>query len=82
MSAHYMSDEQFNLAQQTAADNPTAWKKSGVVKTLKYYSAEDADVCAICRAHHGAVVNISEAAIGANLPPLPACSSRACRQLS
>jgi len=79
MSAHYMSDEQFILAQQTAADNLAAWKASGVVKTLKWYSAADADVCATCRAHHGAVLNLSDAEIGVNLPPHPGCSSARCR---
>ena len=34
-----MSDQQFKLVQQTAAHNLAAWKDSGVVKTLKYYSA-------------------------------------------
>jgi len=45
-----MSDEQFKLIQQTASQNLTAWKKSGVVKTQKYHTAADADVCASCRA--------------------------------
>jgi hypothetical protein len=74
-----MSDEQFKLIQQTGADNLAAWKNSGVMKVPKYYSAEDADVCASCRAHHGAIVSISEAEIGVNLPPLPTCSSARCR---
>jgi len=43
-----MSDAQFKLIQETAAQNLTAWKNSGVVKTLKFFSAEDADVCAAC----------------------------------
>jgi len=58
-----MSDQQFKLVQQTTAHNLAAWKDSGVVKTLKYYSAEDADVCATCRAHHGAILNISDSEI-------------------
>jgi hypothetical protein len=69
-----MSDEQFNLVQ-----NLTAWKDSGVVEMLKWYSAKDADVCAARRAHHGIVLNISDAEIGVNLPPLPTCSSVRCR---
>jgi len=79
MSAHYMSDEQFKPVQETAAQNLATWKTSGVVKTVKYYGAQDTDVCAACRARHGVVVNISEAEIGTNLPPLPACSSGRCR---
>ncbi len=79
MSAHYMSDEQFKLVQQTAADNLAAWKASGVLKTLRRYSAEHADVCAPCRAPRGVVINLSEAEIGVALPPLPGCSSTRCR---
>jgi hypothetical protein len=59
MSTHYMSDEQFKLVQQTAAHNLAAWKASGVVKTLKWYTAQDTDVCAACQARSGAVVNTS-----------------------
>jgi len=73
-----MSDQQFKLVQQTTAHNLAAWKDSGVVKTLKYYSAEDADVCATCRAHHGAILNISDSEIAVNLPRLPTCSSKRC----
>jgi hypothetical protein len=32
--------------------NLAAWRASGIVKTLKYYSAEDAAVCAECRERH------------------------------
>ena len=74
-----MRDEQFKLVQETAAHNLAAWKTSGVVKILKCYSADDAHVCATCRAHHGAVVNVSNTTIGVDLPPHPACSSRRCR---
>jgi hypothetical protein len=31
-----------------------AWKQSGVVKALKYFSAEDEAVCSACKARHGA----------------------------
>ena len=79
MSAQYMSDEQFELVQQIAVDNLAAWKASRVVKTPKWYTAPDADVCAPCRSHHGAVVNVSDADIAVTLPPLPACSSTRCR---
>ena len=33
-----------------------AWKQSGVVKTLMYYSAEDEGICSACKRHHGATV--------------------------
>jgi SPP1 gp7 family putative phage head morphogenesis protein len=79
MSAQHSSEEQFELVQQTAVQNLIAWKVSGVVKTLRWYSAEDADACAPCRARHGAVVNTADAAIGVNLPPLSTCSSARCR---
>jgi hypothetical protein len=74
-----MSDEQFRLVQQTAAENLAAWKASGVVKTLRWYSAEDTDVCAACKAQHAIVVDVSDAEISVNLPPLLACSSTRCR---
>ena len=79
MGAQYMSVEQFKLVQQTAVHNLAAWKQSGVVKTLKYFSAEDADVWAACKARHGVLVDIAEAEIGVTLAPLPAFSSTRCR---
>jgi len=79
MSAQYISDEQFKLVQESAATNLTAWMNSDVVKTLKYFSAEDADVWALCRAHHGTIVKTADAEIGVNLPPLSNCSSPRCR---
>jgi hypothetical protein len=47
--------------REVAIGNLEAWKQSGVVKTLKYYSAEDAEVCAPCRLHHGAMIAIAAA---------------------
>ena len=74
-----MSDEQYKLIHETAAQNLTAWRNSGVIKALKFLSADDPDVYVRCRALHGAIVSISDAEIGVNLPPLPACSSARCR---
>ena len=34
------------------------WQQSGVVKTLKWYTAEDDDVCEFCRRMNGKVVDI------------------------
>jgi SPP1 gp7 family putative phage head morphogenesis protein len=79
MSAHYMSDENFALVKATASQNLAAWKKSGVVKTLKCYSAEDDDVCATCRQRHGSIVQIEEAVIGVNIPKFGDCARAQCR---
>ena len=37
-----------------------AWKQTGVVKTIKWYTAEDAEVCDSCEAEDGAEVGIDE----------------------
>jgi SPP1 gp7 family putative phage head morphogenesis protein len=74
-----MSAENLALVKETALSNLIAWKKSGVVKSLKYYSAEDVDVCAACKAHHGSIVTIEDGTVGVNLPPLGACSCAKCR---
>lgn len=37
-----------------------AWKQSGVVKTLKWYTAEDEDVCEFCGPMDGKTVGIEE----------------------
>jgi hypothetical protein len=79
MVAHYMSDKQFKLIYETAAQNLAAWKRSGVVKTLKCYSAEDDDVCETCRQHDGNIVKIEEAVIGVYIPKFDNCSSNQCR---
>jgi SPP1 gp7 family putative phage head morphogenesis protein len=65
--------------REVATGNLHAWKESGVVKTLKYYSAEDTDVCAPCRQRHGTIVMIADGWIGGNLPPIDACVSGRCR---
>jgi SPP1 gp7 family putative phage head morphogenesis protein len=59
--------------REIATGNLDAWKASGVVKTLKYYSADDAEVCSSCKQHHGLIVKVDDTAIGKNLPPLGAC---------
>jgi SPP1 gp7 family putative phage head morphogenesis protein len=65
--------------REIATGNLHAWKEFGVVKTLKYYSAEDTEVCAPCRRHHGAIVTIADGRVGQNLPPLDACVNERCR---
>jgi hypothetical protein len=40
-----------------------------MVKEFKYYSAEDADVCAECRKRHGSIIKIMDGKMGVNLPP-------------
>ena len=62
-----------------AAGNLDVWKRSGVIGSLRCYSAEDAEVCAPCRRHHGLIVRVDEGAIGKNLPPLDACVNGRCR---
>ena len=38
--------------------NRAAWQQSGVVKTLKWYTAEDDDVCKFCKRMNGKVIDI------------------------
>ena len=40
--------------------NKTAWKQSGVVKTIKWYTAEDATVCEFCREQDGKEIAIEQ----------------------
>jgi hypothetical protein len=65
--------------REIATGNLNAWKASGVVKTLKHYSAEDTEVCAPCRQHHGTIVTIADGRIAGNLPPINACVNGRCR---
>ena len=58
--------------REIATGNLNAWKEAGVVKTLKYCSAEDTEVCAPCRQHHGTIVMSADGWIGGNLPPIDA----------
>lgn len=73
------NDEKFALIKQIAVNNLQAWRLSGVVRTLKCYSAQDRDVCPQCADHLGAVVKIEDARIGINLPPFDTCTARRCR---
>jgi hypothetical protein len=40
--------------------NKAAWKASGVVKTVKWYTAEDDKVCEFCQAQDGKEIDIDE----------------------
>jgi hypothetical protein len=62
-----------------ARNNLDAWRASGVVKTLKHYTAEDAGVCAERSNRHGSITAIGDAEVGVNLPPVHACSNGRCR---
>jgi hypothetical protein len=79
MSAHYMTAEDFALVKETASRELTTWKKSGVVMTLKCYSAEDDDVCATCSQRHGSIVRIEEAVIGVTILKFDDCACLQCR---
>jgi hypothetical protein len=59
--------------------NADAWKRSGVVKALKFYCADDGDACGVCERRHGSVIVVDERAVGLNLPPLDACTNARCR---
>ena len=47
--------ETFRVANEA---NRTAWKESGVVKDLKWYTADDERVCPYCGPQHGKIVAI------------------------
>ena len=40
--------------------NRRAWQQSGVVKTLKWFAADDADMCGLCASLHGKVISVSD----------------------
>ena len=40
--------------------NKRAWQRSGVVKTLKWFAADDADMCGLCAKLNGKVVSVSD----------------------
>ena len=46
MAAHHMTEGQLKLIQETAAADLATWKQYGLLKTIKWYSVADADVCA------------------------------------
>jgi SPP1 gp7 family putative phage head morphogenesis protein len=66
-------------ARKIANANLDAWKRSGVVKTLKFYSADDGDACPACKEQDGKVIAMGDGEIGLNLPPLDACTNARCR---
>lgn len=49
--------ETFRIANDATEQ---AWKQSGVVKSIKWYTAADERVCPYCRPMHGKVVSIDE----------------------
>lgn len=49
--------ETFRVANKA---NKEAWKKTGVVKTIKWFTAADERVESFCRALHGKVIDIEE----------------------
>lgn len=49
--------ETFRIANDATEQ---AWKQSGVVKSIKWYTAADERVCPYCRPMHGKVVGIDE----------------------
>ena len=40
--------------------NRRAWQRSGVVKTLKWFAADDAEMCGLCAKLSGKVVSVSD----------------------
>lgn len=40
--------------------NRRAWQRSGVVKTLKWFAADDADMCGFCASLNGKVISVSD----------------------
>ncbi|MGB7915289.1 MAG: hypothetical protein WCF79_08375, partial [Rhodomicrobium sp.] len=40
--------------------NRRAWQQSGVVKTLKWFAADDADMCGLCAILNGKIVSVND----------------------
>src|SRR5208337_124334 len=40
--------------------NRRAWRRSGVVKTLKWFAADDSDMCGFCAKLNGKIVRVSD----------------------
>jgi hypothetical protein len=40
--------------------NRRAWQRSGVVKTLKWFAADDAEMCRLCASLNGKIVSVSD----------------------
>lgn len=51
------STEAFRIANDSTKE---AWKQTGVVKTIKWYTAQDAEVCPFCLAQNGKVISIDD----------------------
>jgi hypothetical protein len=64
--------------REIATRNLEAWKWSGIVKMLKYYSDDDDDdaKCVPPKEHQGKVIAVGG---GANLPRLMRVRTRRCR---
>jgi hypothetical protein len=74
-----MRDPNLASAKEISSQNLDAWQKSGVVKTLKYYSAADDAVCSECAKNSGVVVKLEDGIVGGTLPPLDKCQGIRCR---
>ena len=66
--------------------NKEAWEESGVVKTLKWYTAEDDHVCPQCQALDGTVVGIEDKFFDdtysdGDTPPRHLCADASCDEL-
>ncbi len=62
-------------AEQISKDNLAAAKNSGVVKTVKIYTAQDEDICKSCKPWHGKVFSIGKANFEKNIPPFIFCKN-------
>jgi hypothetical protein len=40
--------------------NRSAWRRSGVVKTLKWFAVDDPDMCGLCAKLNGKIVSVSD----------------------
>lgn len=56
-AAHVARTETFRIANDSTKE---AWKQSGVVKTIKWYTAADDKVCPWCDAMHGKTIDIED----------------------
>lgn len=56
-AAQVARTETFRIANESTKE---AWKQSGVVKTIKWYTAADEMVCPWCESMHGKIINIDE----------------------
>jgi len=56
-AAQVARTETFRVANEATKE---AWKQTGVVKTIKFYTAADERVCPFCEPLHGKVIGIEE----------------------